>query len=192
MRAFFGAAAGVALLGAVVVGGTLAWESDQISGPQSVNVGELEWVLGYTPVSQECSIDDGPLIQCPTPIGPNGTVVLIGHVSIQNNGDFNLTLPQWRTNPDDETRDNTALGEVIVESVQTETGAHHAACDAYNFFGVVRNTSWDDEVAPGETESFAGAVEMAVAEEAPEACIEAIVSYRVRVVVETAGNGNPE
>ncbi|MFN0095453.1 MAG: hypothetical protein ACKVVT_11860 [Dehalococcoidia bacterium] len=168
MRKIFGGAMAFSVVGAAVLGGTLAWESDQISGPQSVNVGALEWTLGYAQVTDAL-------------IGPNGTVVLLGHVALSNDGDFNLTIP-----------DGDGLGEVIIESVVTETGANHAACDAYNFFGDVQNTSWDDELEPGEIESFAARVVMGVADDAPEACIGATVNYFVRVAVVTDGNGLPE
>ena len=164
MRKIFGSAMAFSVVGATVLGGTLAWNSDQVTPVNSVLVGALDWTLSYEQVTDAL-------------IGPNGHSVVLGHVTIGNDGDFNLSVP------------STNLGEVIIEEVLTVNPGNHASCDALNFVGAVTNTDWDDEIAPGETSVHAARVDMLVDEDAPEACIGAEVRYHVRVAVETADNG---
>ncbi|MFN0095452.1 MAG: hypothetical protein ACKVVT_11855 [Dehalococcoidia bacterium] len=168
-RNVFATGVAFSVVGAGVFGSTLAWQSDQTSGPQQVNVGALDWDLDY--VQREGAF-----------LGPNGNTTAVGLFNISNLGDFNLGLPdELNANVDD------GFGEVIVSSVDVL----HASCDVGNFSGRVVNTSFDDSVAPGEVENAAGRVDMHVAASAPEACIGAEVSYQVRVVVFTTTNGAP-
>ena len=165
LRNIFATGVAFSVVGAGVLGSTLAWRSDQVSGQSSVNVGALDWEFAYEQV-------EGAFL------GPNGRATVIGHLAVSNFGDFNLGLPD-ALNGDD------GFGEVIINSVDVG----HQACDALNFSGAVINLSADDEVAPGETESLAGRVVMEVDENAPEACIGAEVSYQVRLSVVTLDNG---
>jgi hypothetical protein len=101
------------VIGAVILGGTLAWSSSKTLQNNTVSVGSLNWDTSFSPAPSGI-------------IGPNGATNLVGHGSIANNGDFEIAL-------------NAGASVVIIKNVD----AGHSACDANNFRGTVQSLFTD-------------------------------------------------
>jgi hypothetical protein len=165
MRKVFAGAMLFSVIGAVILGGTLAWQNTKkIGETQTVDVGFLDWGSVYTQNSD-------------AQLGPNGYQNQIGIGSISNSGEFNLSL---------------LGGLIVIRNVQTiaTPGSSHANCDTDNFFGSVESLvpPGDGFFAPGVTVEDAYVVKMSVADTAPNSCMGATVSYDVYVTVGTLGN----
>lgn len=165
MRKVFAGAMLFSVIGAVILGGTLAWQDTRrVAANQTVEVGILEWGSIYTQSSD-------------AQLGPNGYQNTIGFGTLSNTGEFNLAL---------------LGGQVLVTNVRTlaTPGSSHANCDTDNFFGSVETLPFDGDgyIAPGQTVDRAYIVKMQVADTAPVSCMGATVTYDVFVTVGTLGN----
>lgn len=66
------------VIGAVVLGGTLAWNQRSLVSSEDSTVGSLSTTATYT--------EDNDLI------GPSGQTVAVGTIDLENTGDFNIKL----------------------------------------------------------------------------------------------------
>jgi hypothetical protein len=166
MRKIFAGAMLFSVIGAVILGGTLAWQNTQlVADNETVDVGTLAWSSTYTQSTN-------------ARLGPNGFTSTVGFGTLTNGGDFNIVL--------------LPLASSVV-IVNVDQG--HASCDPANFSGAVvdntggstipAGTSWaDGPNGPGD----AYWVRMTVAENAPFACMGATVTYDVYITVGTVTN----
>lgn len=165
MRKVFAGAMLFSVIGAVILGGTLAWQNTKrVATDQTVEVGFLEWNAGYVQSSD-------------AQLGPNGYTNTIGIGFIENTGEFNLAF---------------LGGIVVIKNVSglATPGNTHASCDADNFFGSVEALvpPGDGYYAPGVLVEDAFVVKIAVANTAPNSCMGATVTYDVYVTMGTMGN----
>jgi hypothetical protein len=165
MRKVFAGALIFSVIGAVILGGTLAWQNSKlVAANQTVDVGILDWGSVYIQNSDAL-------------LGPNGYQNQIGIGSLVNSGEFNLAF---------------LGGQVVIRNVATvfNPGASHASCDADNFSGSVESLvpAANGYLSPGESLDDAYVVKMTVAAEAPTACMGATVTYDLYVTVGTLGN----
>jgi hypothetical protein len=165
MRKVFAGALIFSVIGAVILGGTLAWQNSKlVASNQTVDVGILDWGSVYVQNSDAL-------------LGPNGYTNQVGIGSLVNSGEFNLAL---------------LGGQVVIRNVATvfNPGAGHGSCDADNFFGSVESLvpAANGYLSPGEALEDAYVVKIGVAAAAPTACMGATVTYDVYVTVGTLGN----
>lgn len=171
MRKIFGGAMLFSALGAVILGGALAWNSSEVSGINNIDVMSIEFDMTY--------------IQDPNAIlGPNdGVHRRIGGVWIQNDGESNLLY-------------NTGALEILTVDInQNGVQDDEGICAPANFGGSLEPTLAlsattgglppDNDAEPLSDPAHL-VVRGAVATNAPDGCQGAEVWYRV-VVVMTAG-----
>ncbi len=171
MRKIFAGAMAFSVIGAVILGGALAWNQTQTITGNTVSVGDLSFNAVYT---QSAAAQ----------LGPNdGIANTLGTLDFTNTGDFNLILVS-------STQQAPNGSRVIVLNVDQG----HASCSTANFTGGVQDQGSPVFAAappsPGVpiTYSNAAKVVMAVGLTAPNACIGATVSFDILVVVATSNN----
>jgi len=159
------------VIGAVILGGTLAWTNSKSFLNNQVNVGSLAFDAVYN--------------QAPNALlGPDGVTTTVGHVAVQNNGQYNIQVVG--TNPAD-----PASSKVVIRNVAPAPG--HSVCDPVNFTGSVDATR-PLPIAPGEHDvasayvEDAGTVYITVNNGSPSACQGATVTYDVIFVVSSTSN----
>ena len=160
MRKIFGGAMALSALGAVIMGGALAWTDSQ-EVFDTAAVGTMGWDLNYLPGF--------------TPeLGPDGEGFQeVGAGNITNTGDFNLLLKD---------------SAVVISNV-VPFGFGGGSCASDNFEGKVTGVgvAWDEPVAPlASGGEFVASI--AVKAGAPEACQGDLVTYAVQIEVTTTGN----
>ena len=156
-------------LGAVILGGALAWNSSETTGLETIDVASIEFDMIY--------------IQSPDAIlGPNdGVHRQIGRLWIYNDGDMNIAFH------------SSAFEVVNVDIPDNGVADDQAACSTANFGGSTipgqaLNTNPeiepDNEAEPPDDPPHL-IVRGAVATGAPDACQGAEVTYRVVVTMQT-------
>jgi hypothetical protein len=165
MRKVFAGALIFSVIGAVILGGTLAWQNSKlVAANQTVDVGILDWGSVYIQNSDAL-------------LGPNGYQNQIGIGSLVNSGEFNLAF---------------LGGQVVIRNVATvfNPGSGHGSCDADNFSGSVEPLvpAPNGYLSPGESLDDAYVVKMTVHADANTACMGATVTYDLYVTVGTLGN----
>ena len=161
MRKIFAGAMIFSVIGAVILGGALAWTSTVTLKNQSVDVGSLTFDISYSQSTDAL-------------LGPDGETNTVGFIAIQNTGDFNLEL------------DSSLNGARIIV---TNVDAGHASCDTTNFTGGVQDLG--QGILPANSTGFTedvARVVMTVKLGAPNACIGATVTYDILIVLHTTGN----
>ena len=147
------------VIGAVILGGTLAWNQTKTES-NTVDVGTLSFTVAYTPNTDF--------------IGPNdGVFRNIGKIEILNTGEFNLEFVETGAG-------GAGNSRVIITGVNAGQGQ----CAANNFIGTIVSTSDNKLPAAGPLKSV-GEVQMDVEKTAPAGCIGATVSYDALLVVMT-------
>lgn len=165
MRKIFAGAMLFSVIGAVILGGTLAWQSTvQVAHNQGVSVGTLAFGSFYTQETDAL-------------LGPDGYTTVVGHGTLSNTGNFNIALLA-----------SSPHTKVVIRDVD----ANHAACDVDNFVGTVEDLFPGQTLAPGDTQADAYRVKIKVIEGAPEACMGAFVLYDVFITAGSLGGGPPE
>jgi hypothetical protein len=170
MRKVFGGAMIFSIVGAIVLGGALAWNSSKTQGPFPVSVGTLSWQFFY---GQDPSAE----------LGPDGNITRVGQGWIENDGDFQIALND--PNP----------GSVFIQNVSPG----HDNCNVNNFFGGLNSDQKGDThpvdsgtVGPhGNKTGGDFWVDIGVAANAPTACIGATISYTVTVNIHTISPNPP-
>jgi hypothetical protein len=167
MRKIFAGAMLFSVIGAVILGGTLAWQNTQLVATNVVvPVGTLGWGSIYVQETDAL-------------LGPNGYVTTVGHGTLSNTGDFNIKL--------------LASGSsVLIRNVDSG----HSSCDPWNFWGTVQDLTGGTVIAPGTSfadgpngPGMAYRVLIGVKDNAPFACMGALVTYDVYITIETTTNG---
>jgi hypothetical protein len=77
MRTVFAGAALFSIVGSVVFGGALAWNSSVTLTGVQATIGDLEYTANYNPAPNAL-------------LGPDGATTTVGNIDLQNTGDFNL------------------------------------------------------------------------------------------------------
>ena len=154
-------------LAAVIMGGALAWKSNQVAFGEAT-VGVMDWSLEYQ--ANEDAL-----------IGPDGNPpVEVGIGVVHNQGDFNLKYSD---------------GAVVITNVIPDA-VNALSCGSGNFVGSVKGIgiAYDDPVPPEGTPGPAFldhgiqfAAMIAVVGGAPEACMGDTVTYAVQIEVQTSG-----
>jgi hypothetical protein len=175
MRKIFGGAMLFSALGAVILGGALAWNASETTGLETIEVNSIEFDMIY--------------IQAPNAIlGPNdGVHRHIGRLWIDNDGTSNITF-------------NTGAVEIV--DVQVDDNGvpdDMGVCAVSNFGGSLDPAlalEANGVIAPDNPSNPANDpphlnVLGAVANGAPDACQGATVTYRVVVVMTTAAPDPP-
>ena len=163
MRKVFAGALIFSVIGAVVLGGTLAWQSTKIvASNQLVSVGALNWDSTYTQSSDAL-------------LGPDGSVTTVGFGNLVNAGDFNLAL---------------LGGAVIVKNVDTGHASCDTGNFVGSIIDLTGGEILADPPAANVIED-AYRVQILVLQGAPTACIGATITYDVKITVGTTGNGPP-
>ena len=165
MRKIFAGAMIFSVIGAVILGGALAWSSTFHIGPLTATVGDLAFSATY---------DQAP----DAIIGPNGVSTRMGDLDITNDGDFNLV--NRLASPAD-----PGGSRILILNVD----ASHASCAPSNFSGTLLTNNVIEinqlGLAPGATAIDALSVQLNVAASAPNACIGTTVSYDIILVMAT-------
>jgi hypothetical protein len=186
MRKIFAGAMAFSVIGAVILGGALAWrDSESFVGVSQV--GNTSWDLDGPLCTEEtvsffggdevsdCHDFPGTLtddvLLTSFLLGPSGDEVDIAYGSIENNSDstFNIKL---------------AGGDVVI------TSATPNSCAKSNFAGTVRGLGADhaSPIAPGHHGGqFAAAIQ--VVPNANEACMGAFVGWQVTIFADTVSGG---
>jgi hypothetical protein len=163
MRKIFAGAMLFSVIGAVILGGTLAWQNTQlVADNETVDVGTLQWGSVYTQSTN-------------AQLGPNGFTSTVGFGTLANTGDFNIVL---------------LADQSSVVIVNVDQG--HASCDTVNFSGAIQDLTGGSTIAAGTSWANGGdayRVVMTVAANAPFACMGATVTYDVYITVGTVTNG---
>jgi hypothetical protein len=156
MRKIFGGAMLFSAVGATVLGGALAWNSTEITAPNTVDVGTIEFTILY--------------VQHPDALlGPDdGVPNEIGGGTISNDGTLNLFYE---------------AGSVQIFNVATSNATCNPS-NFVGVVTPVLDLAFNQEVSAGETEE-GYRVAIAVVENAPEACMGATVSYLVAITMST-------
>ena len=166
MRKIFAGAMIFSVIGAVILGGALAWSSTFHIGPLTATVGDLAFRAIFTQEPNAL-------------IGPNGVSTHMGDIDIINTGDFNLVNRIASL-------ENPGGSRVLILNVD----ASHASCAPSNFSGTLLTNNVIEinqlGLAPGKTALDALTVQLNVAATAPNACIGTIVSYDILLVMATA------
>ena len=79
MRKIFAGALIFSVIGAVILGGTLAWSNSKTLGPYQITVGSLSWDVSFSPANSGMA-------------GPNGAENLAGTGIVTNLGDYEIGL----------------------------------------------------------------------------------------------------
>jgi hypothetical protein len=162
MRKIFGGAMAFSMVGAVVLGGVLAWSNSQ-SFNQSATVGSLAFSLSPTHNTDR--------------IGPNDNIPRItDNVMIHNTGGgtgFDLVFDTGHVD--------------ILDVVNVLGTTDQANCGAPNFVGTVQDKTGGATLTADTTKTPDGLVQvmMAVQSGAPIACEGDTVSYRVVINMKT-------
>lgn len=164
MRKIFGGAMAFSLVGAVLLGGVLAWQTEATVSDSNV-VGTPSVAVSFTPNG--------------TFLGPDGYAVLVGHIDVTNTGDFNLDAA-------------SPYGWVQILGVTVPPG--QAACGNHNFQGAgtqltLENPSYTAiNLEQGDpVVSNALGVNIEVVAGAPGSCQGATVDWAATVVLTTVG-----
>jgi len=163
MRKIFAGALIFSVIGAVVLGGTLAWvQTKTVATNQLVSVGALNWDSTYTQSSDAL-------------LGPDGSVTTVGFGDLVNAGDFNLVL---------------LGGSVIVKNVDTGHASCDTGNFVGTIVNLIDGEVINDPPASNFVQD-AYRVQILVLQGAPAACIGATITYDVKISVGTTGNGPP-
>jgi hypothetical protein len=156
MRKIFGGAMLFSAVGATVLGGALAWNSTEITPPNNVDVGTIDFDILY--------------VQHPDALlGPNdGVPNDVGGGTITNNGTLNLFYE---------------VGSVQIFNVASQHATCNTS-NFVGSVTPVLDLAFNQEVSAGETEE-GYRVGIAVLPSAPEACMGATVSYLVAITMST-------
>ena len=170
MRKIFGGALLFSALGAVILGGALAWNSSETTGLETIDVMSIEFDMTY--------IENPDAI-----LGPNdGVHRQIGRMWIDNDGNGNLSF-------------NTGAVEIVNVDVDGNgVPDDMGVCSTANFGGSVipgLGLQANGVIAPNNQANPINdpphlIVRGAVASGAPDACQGATVLYRVVVVMTSA------
>jgi hypothetical protein len=164
MRKVFAGALIFSIIGAVVLGGTLAWQNSKtVASNAQVSVGALNWSSVYEQASDAL-------------LGPDGSVTTVGHGSILNAGDFNLAL---------------LGGSVIIKNVDTGHASCDPANFTGAVQSLIEGDVIPEPPAPGSAVDDAYRVVITVKQGAPASCIGATITYDVKVTVGTTPNAVP-
>lgn len=157
MRKIFGGAMLFSAVGATILGGALAWNDTQISGPQTVDVGTVGFAIEYVPAPDAL-------------LGPNdGIPNRIGGGRLSNTGDLNLF---W------------ANGEVQFFNVDAQHATCNVSNFAGAVTPIL-DLGNGGELSAGAVSQEGYVVDAAVLPVAPEACQGATVSYVVAITMST-------
>ncbi|MFN8508881.1 MAG: hypothetical protein U0547_15125 [Dehalococcoidia bacterium] len=177
MRKIFGGAMAFSVVGAVLLGGVLAWQaSDSVSGQNSVGQGGLD-----ATISAAQGAPTGVLL------GPNGNTVKVALLNLQNTGSFRLGFAK-------DNQGNSISGRVLIDSVTPIGLPDETTCGSQNFSGVTvfhaadANTVLNALGDNGSGLNHALAVNMTVAANAPDSCQSDLVSWTATVQMVTLGN----
>jgi hypothetical protein len=182
MRKIFAGAMAFSVIGAVILGGALAW-NDQESFVGISQVGSFDWDLDGPLCTDEtipdiapCHDDPGTLTNDPALtfnlLGPAGEEVDIAYGSIENSSDSNFSI-------------KFVGGEVLIGEIVAA-----GLCNSANFAGLVSGLGamHAEPIEPGEHGGqFRAAIQ--VVSNANEGCIGATVGWQTNIFVETAGGG---
>jgi hypothetical protein len=182
MRKIFAGAMAFSVIGAIILGGALAW-NDSESFVGISQVGSFAWDLDGPLCTDEtipdiapCHDDPGTLAHDPVLtfflLGPAGDQIDIAYGSIENDSDsaFNIKF---------------VGGEVLITTIDSPN-----PCSSSNFAGVVGGLGLmhSESIQPGEHGGqFFAAIQ--VVANANEGCIGALVGWQTNIFVETAGGG---
>lgn len=165
VREFFGAGMLFSLVGAGVLGGAMAW-SNQTEVYGTTAIGSIDFDFG---------VDGSLLMPTGLPVGPPGRTATILNGRIQNLGDFSIVLEQ------------TSTVEVTgVTNVDTPEGSP-ACLPTYFTPRFVLDNYGSPNILPGATGGNFH-IDMTLDPTAPFTCSDQDVSYRLSVVVRTAGS----
>ena len=158
MRKIFGGAMLFSAVGATILGGALAWNDTQISGPQTVDVGAMGFAIEY--------------VQHPDALlGPNdGTPNEIGGGRLSNTGNLNLF---WNA------------GAVEVYNVDASNATCNPS-NFLGVVTPILDLGAGGELSAGAVSQEGYVVDMSVLTSAPEACQGATVSYLVAITMSTS------
>ena len=174
MRKIFAGAMVFSVIGAVILGGTLAWSNTVILGPNNVSVGQIAFTAVFSPAASAL-------------LGPNGHENTVGTIDVSNTGTFNLRV-------DGASKENPGGSRVVIKNVDQG----HASCDTDNFTGSVTPINGDN-ASPGQVDApnppavshtvfNLAQVKMSVIALAPNACQGAVVTFDILVVGTTITN----
>ncbi|MCC6388679.1 MAG: hypothetical protein IT302_14990 [Dehalococcoidia bacterium] len=177
MRKIFGGAMAFSVVGAVLLGGVLAWQaSDSVSSSNAVGIGGLDATISMAP-----GAPNGVLL------GPNGHTTKVALLDLTNTGTFRLGFAQ-------DGQGNSISGRVLIDSVQPVGLPDETTCGSQNFSGVTVFHAADANTVlarfgdNGASMPGALAVNMSVAPGAPDSCQSDVVSWTAIVQMVTLGN----
>jgi len=175
MRKIFGGAMAFSMIGAVVLGGVLAWSNSQELDGSSV-VGSISWSVCHTgTVAPVCPLGDGPTGDY---IGPDDDhIVWVDNRHIVNTGlpgDFRIQFDPAASKVD--------ITDTTDTPVNSQTDQNN--CAVVWFGGSVAAIGINDVLNPGDV----GApfrIGMQVHPGAPTACMGDTVSWKATITVKT-------
>jgi hypothetical protein len=183
MRKIFGGAMAFSVVGAVLLGGVLAWQaSDAVHSQNQVGSGGID-----------VDIDDSwPGANGPDGviIGPNGHETDVALLDIENTGTFNLKFACTDPNMPG----TCVTGVVVIDEVSPSGLPDETTCGSHNFSGYTKfhlangNSFLAGEGNLGDELNDALKVVLGVAETAPLSCQNDWVSWTAVVQMVTVGN----
>ncbi len=162
MRKIFGGAMLFSVIGAVVLGGSLAWSATKNTGENQITVGTIDFSISY--------------FQLASLLGPNGTSTQVGGGQINNTGTFNLV---WDS------------GAVFIINVTPGNGNSCGVQNfsgTVNPVLALAQSPIGQPIPPGANNVDGYVVNIATALNAQVACQGAAVSYVVAITMKTDGN----